>query len=110
MTPHERAEDVIGQWKRGLGVGEPGLITLITTALQAQSNEDEERHREKQQALRDLLVGWRERNYLVEIKDGEKPPSARTLTADQREWHAAWAGQVLVAESVEDAVTKVVYA
>ena len=55
----------------------------------------------------DILVGWRGRNALIEIKDGDKPPSARALTADQIRWHGQWAGQVIVAESVEDAVTKV---
>jgi hypothetical protein len=56
MTPYERASELISAWKRGDACGEPGLVTLVTTALQAQSNEDELRHREKQQALRDLLA------------------------------------------------------
>lgn len=56
MTPHERAKQVITAWKRGDGCGEPGLVTMVTTALQAQSNADEVRHREKRQALRDLLA------------------------------------------------------
>lgn len=55
----------------------------------------------------DILVGWRNRCYLVEIKDGEKPPSARQLTADQVRWHASWAGNVIIATSVEDAVSQV---
>jgi hypothetical protein len=55
----------------------------------------------------DILVGWRGANHLVEIKDGDKPPSARRLTADQVSWHGSWAGAVIVAESVEDAVTQV---
>jgi hypothetical protein len=55
----------------------------------------------------DLLVGWRGRNFLVEIKDGELVPSARQLTADQQRWHGAWAGSVIVATSIEDAVTQV---
>ena len=55
----------------------------------------------------DILVGWRGRNFLVEVKDGEKPPSARRLTADQAAWHDTWGGQVMVADSIEDAVTRV---
>lgn len=55
----------------------------------------------------DALVGFRGKNLLVEIKDGEKPPSARRLTADQERWHGSWAGQVMVAESIEDAVAQV---
>ena len=40
----------------------------------------------------DLLV-WAPllgRLLLVEVKDGNKPPSKRELTADQRRFHAEW--------------------
>lgn len=40
----------------------------------------------------DLLVGYRGRNYLFEVKDGDKPPSARKLTPDQVSWHDTWRG------------------
>lgn len=36
----------------------------------------------------DLLVGWRGRWTLVEVKDGAKSPSRRRLTADQIPLHA----------------------
>ena len=52
----------------------------------------------------DVLVGYRGVNLLLEIKDGEKPPSARHLTPDEQEWHAKWRGQVAVVESVEEAI------
>ena len=52
----------------------------------------------------DLLLGHGGRNYLVEVKDGNKPPSARKLTAAQVEWHAAWRGSVHVLEDVETAI------
>jgi hypothetical protein len=52
----------------------------------------------------DLLVGLRGRNYLLECKDGDKPPSARKLTPDQEQWHLKWAGQVLTVTSAEDAL------
>lgn len=55
----------------------------------------------------DLLVGLRNVNYLIEVKDGSKPPSARQLTPDQREWHGAWRGNVAVVKSVEEALTLV---
>lgn len=42
----------------------------------------------------DILVGYRGVNYLVEIKDGDKPPSQRRLTNDEETWHSAWRGQV----------------
>ena len=49
----------------------------------------------------DLLVGYRGVNYLLEIKDGSKPPSERRLTNDQVEWHATWRGEVHVVDSVD---------
>jgi hypothetical protein len=42
------------------------------------------------------------------VKDGRKPPSARALTPDQREWIAGWrGGQVWVVHSVEQAIEAV---
>lgn len=52
----------------------------------------------------DLLVGYQGQNYLLEVKDGDKPPSARKLTPDEARWHQSWGGQVAVAESPEQAV------
>lgn len=54
----------------------------------------------------DLLVGWRGRNYLFEVKDGDKPPSDRQLTSDERTWHRFWGGQVAVVENPTEAVQK----
>lgn len=55
----------------------------------------------------DLLVGYRGRNVLLEVKDGRKPPSKRKLTDDQVEFHDGWRGQVAVVESVKDALEAV---
>lgn len=52
----------------------------------------------------DLLVGVHGVNYLMELKDGSKPPSARKLTRDEVLWHTCWRGQVAVVESVADAL------
>lgn len=52
----------------------------------------------------DLCVGYRGLNFLMEVKDGSKPPSARKLTKDQQEFHALWGGQVAVVLSVEEAI------
>jgi hypothetical protein len=52
----------------------------------------------------DLLIGWRGKNLLVEVKDGSKPPSDRKLTPDQVKWHEAWRGQVCVVKSVQEAL------
>ena len=40
----------------------------------------------------DLLVGAKGKSYLVEIKDGEKYPSRRMLTPEQRRWIERWTG------------------
>ena len=55
----------------------------------------------------DLAVGFRGQNFLVEVKDGEKPPSRRKLTPDQEEWHRAWRGQVAVVKNVSEALAAI---
>ena len=53
----------------------------------------------------DLLVGFRGQTLLIEVKDGSKPPSARTLTPDQVEWHRDWRGsKVYVITDVTGAI------
>lgn len=52
----------------------------------------------------DLLIGWRGKNLLFEVKDGSKPQSDRKLTPDQVTWHEAWRGQVCVVKSVQEAL------
>jgi hypothetical protein len=50
----------------------------------------------------DIIIGWRGLNYLVEIKDGAKPPSRRRLTKDEKEFHQLWRGQICVIKSVDE--------
>jgi hypothetical protein len=50
----------------------------------------------------DFVVGFRGKNYMVEAKDGEKPPSARKLTLPEAEWHRDWRGHVCLCESLDD--------
>jgi hypothetical protein len=52
----------------------------------------------------DLLIGFQGINYLMEIKDGDKVPSAQKLTPDQVKWHIEWCGEVHIVRSVEDAL------
>ena len=40
----------------------------------------------------DLLIGAKGKTYLVEVKDGAKVPSRRTLTTDQVRWVKLWTG------------------
>lgn len=52
----------------------------------------------------DVLVGFRGTNYLLEIKDGSKPPSRRKLTDDEKQWHQCWAGQVCIVNNDREAL------
>lgn len=52
----------------------------------------------------DLVVGFRGYNYLLEIKDGSKPPSKRKLTPDELKWHEEWNGQVAIVNSIDEAL------
>ena len=52
----------------------------------------------------DLLVGYGTRNFLLEVKDGDKPPSARALTEPQVKWHESWRGSVFTVINAEDAI------
>ncbi len=62
----------------------------------------------------DLLVGRPyppptrgTRLFLLEVKDGEQPPSARGLTDDQVEWHRRWWGAAVVVATVDEALRAV---
>jgi hypothetical protein len=55
----------------------------------------------------DLAVGWRGQTFLIEVKDGAKPPSARKLTDEQVEWHGGWKGQVAVVKTVDEALVAI---
>ena len=52
----------------------------------------------------DLLVGYQGANFLLEVKDGTKPPSARKLTLCQIQWHQQWAGQAAIVTCLADAI------
>jgi hypothetical protein len=55
----------------------------------------------------DLLASRDGLNYLLEVKDGSKPPSDRKLTPEQVIWHDAWRGQVAVVCNVKEALEAV---
>lgn len=52
----------------------------------------------------DLLVGFRGLTFVMEVKDPAKPASRRRLTPDELVWHAEWAGQVAVVQTLDDAL------
>jgi Holliday junction resolvase len=51
----------------------------------------------------DILVGWKGKNCLLEIKKDDKAK----LTPDQVLWHHSWKGQVAVVTNVIEAVKAV---
>ncbi len=51
----------------------------------------------------DLLVGFRGLNHLLEVKDGDKPPSKRRLTPAEQRWHDEWRGQKAIVKNVDEA-------
>lgn len=56
----------------------------------------------------DLLIGFRGRLSLLEVKDGDKAPSRRRLTPDQANWHDVWKDTPLhVVETPEQALRAV---
>ena|SRR5579885_303872 len=55
----------------------------------------------------DLLVGRGGVNYLLEVKDGSKPPSEQKLREDQRKFFQRWRGHRIIVESVGDALAAV---
>jgi Holliday junction resolvase len=53
----------------------------------------------------DLLCQYKGTFYLIEVKDGRKPPSQRKLTEDQVRWHSEWKSAFLgVVESPDEAL------
>ena len=50
----------------------------------------------------DLAVGRWGITCNVELKNPDKPPSQRKLTPAEREWHGAWKGCSMVAETAEE--------
>lgn len=57
--------------------------------------------------ITDLIVGLNGFNYLFEIKDGSKPPSARKLTPAQEEFHSGWKGQILVVHNANQMAAEI---
>lgn len=66
----------------------PGVSVAITSQLGA--------------GFPDIVIGFGARNYLIELKDGSKPPSKRELTEDEYEFFAQWRGQVEVALNLDE--------
>ena len=56
------------------------------------------------QGCPDLLLGYRNKNYLIELKDAKKIKSAKKLTDDEQEFFKDWRGQVSKCETLEEII------
>lgn len=57
----------------------------------------------------DLLVGYMGTTTLLEVKDGEKPPSDRKLTPAEAHFLATWkGGPAVVVEDEQEAINAVI--
>ena len=53
----------------------------------------------------DLLVGYNGYTLLLEVKDGNKPPSARELTPAEAKFFREWTGgMIAVVKNIEEAL------
>jgi hypothetical protein len=55
----------------------------------------------------DLVCGYKGKNILLEIKDGNKVLSAQKLTPEQRIWHDEWIGQIDIVNTCEAALAAI---
>lgn len=57
----------------------------------------------------DLIVAFGGTTTLVEVKDGNKAPSAQKLTADQVKWHSKWPAKVWIVRNEMDVAEVVMW-
>lgn len=50
----------------------------------------------------DLVVGYGNLSFLVEVKDGKKPPSNQKLTPRAEKFRATWRGGMMLVRSEKD--------
>jgi hypothetical protein len=55
----------------------------------------------------DLCIGLNKKSVLVEVKDGAKVKSARSLTKDEQKFHDEWKGSLFVVEGLSDVISLV---
>lgn len=58
----------------------------------------------------DLLVGWCGKTLLMEVKDGNKPPSEQKLNESQIKWHGTWMGGPLAVVNGPEAALRMLKA
>jgi hypothetical protein len=76
----------------------------IVSALRAAGASVEPKLARVGDGVPDLLISFRGKWTVLEVKDGSKPPSRQALTPDEVRWHAQQQAQVHVVNSVEQAL------
>lgn len=57
----------------------------------------------------DLVLGYQNKNFLIELKDGAKPKSQKGLTMDEAKFFTAWKGDVCKCENIEEILKHIKY-
>lgn len=57
----------------------------------------------------DLILGYRNDNFMIELKDGNKTKSQQKLTPDEVEFQEKWQGNYAVCNSLEQILTVIDY-
>jgi len=57
----------------------------------------------------DIVIGYMNQNYLIEIKDGNKSKSQQKLTPDELEFASKWGGNYAVCNSLEQILQLIDY-
>lgn len=55
----------------------------------------------------DLLVGFQHKNFLLEVKNEDQPPSKQRLTTEELLWYNSWNGKVFIVRNVQEALAAV---
>jgi len=56
------------------------------------------------QGVPDLLVGYRCKNFIMEIKNPKQSKRDQLLTPDEKAWHYDWKGTAWIVKSAEEAL------
>jgi Holliday junction resolvase len=57
----------------------------------------------------DLVLGHQNKNYLIELKDGSKTKSRKTLTEDEEKFFNDWRGSVCKCENIDEILKYIEY-
>ena len=57
----------------------------------------------------DLILGYRNENFMIELKDGNKTKSQQKLTPDEIKFQCEWGGNYAVCNSIEQILTTIDY-